>query len=311
MESHHTTSVISVFDVWEIRDVTWRKPHYPCYEVREHKVGSALSLEDAERIVREGARRRDLSDGRPAHSYRIDEMPLGRFAYPVQYLSEYIYDSSGIRIDERLFPSQDGVFEGRPADRVRFREGDLCEVLDADAGTVHLGFVAALPPSVEQAARINGGVFKMDALDDCYLVMNDETGDSHEHADALRVFRPRFSIHPAVERRLRRAYADSLTFARRMEIYDITAGERLRALAQEMGWDVRIERPAWHRDTFKLLLDGVPGFPGGLDLQIRQQVAWDHMDRIRISFLRLSGRPARGRGYRLKRLDPTENRYRF
>lgn len=301
-EKHRKTSVISVFDVWEICDLTWRRPHYPSYEVSEHKIGSALSLEEAERIVRDAVRQRCQSHDRPAHSFRINEMPLGQFASSYEDTSEYIYDHDGSRLDQRTFPREEGVFEGRPAEEVRFREGDICEVLES--GSVHLGFVAAVPPSVTQAAKVNNGPFKMDADDDSYLVMNEETGDSHEHVNALRIFKPRFRIHPAIERRLRKAYADSLTFYRRMEITDVTAGEKIKALTQEMGWDLRIESPRWYRDSFKLHIQGVPGFADGLDLQIRQQLAWDHMDRIRFSFLRLAGLPAEGRGYRLKQIKP-------
>ena len=49
-----------------------------------------------------------------------------------------------------------------------------------------------------------------------------------------------------------------------------------------------------------LSLDGVPGFPDGLDLRIPQRKAWDHMDRVLATFRRLAGKPADGRGYRLK-----------
>ena len=35
-------------------------------------------------------------------------------------------------------------------------------------------------------------------------------------------------------------------------------------------------------------------------MEVDQKKAWYHMDRVRTAFLRLAGKPAEGRGYRLK-----------
>ena len=305
-ESHHTTSVVSVFDVWATYDCNWRRPHYPSYEVNTRKVGSAFSLEGAERIVRETVRaeaheRRSPFYRRGLLSLHVREMRVGHYVQEWQTESEYIYDSRGTRLDSRTIPYDgDQPFEGRSAAELRFRAGDLCEVLDGDR--VYLGFVVETPPSREWAQQSNAGMFHLEAGDDSYVVLTSGDYRDHDHVDSMRIFPARFKIAPRTMARLRRAYNDYVTQPVRLGIADTTAAARLRGTAEELGWDLDLEMPRWPDDTFKLQLRGVPGHPDGLDLQIAQKKAHDHMDRVRISFLRLAGKPAHGVGYRLKRM---------
>ena len=301
-ETHHTTRVISVFDVWATYDRNWRKPHYPSYDVNTLKVGSAFSLDSAERIVSEtvGIDKADCL-GSSLHSLRIIELPVGKYALDWQSLSEYVYDRDGRLLDCRPTP-YDGMFSGRTSDQLRFREGDLCEVLDGER--VYLGFVVEVPPSVEEASRINANPFHLDGNDDSYIVLPDPHYISHDHVDSLRIFRPIHKVSAQTEKRLRNAYETFRAFPAKMQAADSAASAQLRATIEELGWAADIEAPRWEDDTFKLVLHGVPGFPTGLDLQILQKKAWEHMDRILISFRRLAGKPVEGLGYRLKRIPP-------
>ena len=301
-ETHHTTRVISVFDVWATYDRNWRKPHYPSYDVRTLKVGSAFSLDGAERIVSEtvGIDKEDCL-GSSLHSLRIIEIPVGKYALDWQSLSEYVYDRDGKLLDRRTTP-YDGMFPGRRSDQLRFSEGDLCEVLDGER--VYLGFVVEVPPSVEEAARINANPFHLDGTDDSYIVLSDPHYISHDHVDSLRIFTPMHKVSAQTEKRLRDAYEVFRAFPAKMKTEDCAALARIRDSIEGLGWSADIESPRWEDDTFKLMLHGVPGFPEGLDLQIKQKKAWEHMDRIFISFRRLAGEPVEGQGYRLKRIVP-------
>lgn len=301
-ETHHTTRVISVFDVWATYDRNWRKPHYPSYDVKTLKVGSAFSLDSAERIVSEtvGIDKADCL-GSSLHSLRIIELPVGKYALDWQSLSEYVYDRDGRLLDCRT-TQYDGMFPGRRSDQLRFREGDLCEVLDGER--VYLGFVVEVPPSVEEASRINANPFHLDGTDDCYIVLPDPHYISHDHVDSLRIFTPMHKISAQTEKRLRDAYDAFRAFPAKMKTEDSTASAKLRETIEGFGWSADIDAPRWEDDTFKLVLHGVPGFPTGLDLQILQKKAWEHMDRILISFRRLAGKPVEGLGYRLKRIVP-------
>lgn len=301
--SHHTTSLVSVFDVWATYDRNWRKPHYPSYDVRTWKVGTAFSLEDAERIVRETVRlENDPAGFTRLHSLRIVQIPVGRHAPEWAPLSEYLYDRDGKPLDRRTVSwDYDDVFPGRKPEDVRFRPGDLCEVLDFHEGRVRLAVVTEVPPSVEKASRINNGGFThLEAGDDCYGVLTGGGCTSHDHADSLRLFRPVHRVSPGTERRLRKAWNDYRTFPARMKIADTTAAAQLTDAAEGLGWQALVATPLYEDDAFFLSLEGVPGFPDGLDVRIPQRKAWNRMDRILATFRRLAGRPADGRGYSLK-----------
>ena len=302
-EMKDTCSVSSVFDVWETCDRNWNRPHYPSYPVATFKIGSALSLGEAERIVLDAVRREKENRywESKVHSLRVVEITLGRYAPQWDSLSEHIYDTDGHPVDGRTISAADGVFPGRGPDELRFAPGDLCEVLEND-DEVYLGIVAGLPPDREKAAVINRGAFHLETIDDSYVVLRDRGRDFH--VNSLRVFPPRHRISPRTEARLRDAYNDYVTLGKRMGILDTAAAARLESAALEQGWTVSLEKPCWENDTFKLMLREVPGFPDGLDLQISQKMAWNHMDRVVISFKRLAGKPAGGRGYRLKRIIP-------
>ena len=306
-ESHHTTKTISVFDVWVTCDTTYRRPHYPSYRVRTWKAGSAFNLESAERIVREFIRQNDEEERtirclEHVHSIRVVEMPVGVYAPKWMSRSEYVYDTKGCLIDKRTIPYEGATFTGRSQDQVRFRKGELCEVLDGDR--VYLGFVVEVPPSEEDAARVNTGPFHMDATDDSYIVLTDSRNVSHDHVNSLNIFRPMHKVSSRTRERLHRAYEKFIAFPALMESRDNAALTEMREAAGRLGWTLKIEAPRWEDDPFRLMVEGVDGFPDGLDLQIQQKKAWKHMDRILVTFSRLAGKPVEGTGYRLKKLIP-------
>lgn len=300
-ETHHTTSLISVFDVWAVYDRNWRKPHYPSYEVVTCKVGSAFSLEVAERIVRETVRLEYEGSWSPRlHSLRIAEIAVGRHAPEEAPLSEYVYDRNGEFLDCRTVSwNCEDVFPGRKKEEIRFGRGDLVEVLGENR--VYLGFVAEVPPSVEQAAHMNArSPFHLGADDDTYTVLTNSSYACHEHVDSLRIFAPMHRISPRTERRMRKAFNDFETFPMRMKIADTAAAAQMKDAAEALGWQVDIAIPRYEEDVFFLTLEGVAGFPDGLNLLVPHGTAWRRMDRITATFRRLAGLPAERRGYRLK-----------
>ena len=292
----------SVFDVWATYDRSFGKVHYPDYPVKNLKVGSALELKGAERVVREVAQ--DPTGQFNLHSLRVLEIPLGKYAPEWSPRSEYLYSREGKLLDRRTIPAEVGLFEGRTEEDLRFKKGDLCEVLDGER--IYLGFVVEVPPTVEDASQHNArSSFPMDSTDDCYGVQTDAHYYSLTYVDSLKIFKPQYKISPRTESRLRNAYQDHLTFPKRMQIADTTAKARLQAIFEDLGWTARIVVPHYEDDAFQLTITGVPRFPDGLEMEIGQQKAWNHMDQIRNGFLRLAGRPAEGRAYRLKLSIPS------
>ena len=291
----------SVFDVWATYDQCFGRVHYPDYRVRNLKVGSALERKGAERIVREIAQ--NPAARYNLHSMRVLEIPLGKYAPETSPRTEYLYSREGKLLDRRTFPAEVGLFEGRTEEDLRFKKGDLCEVLDGER--IYLGFVVEVPPTVEDASQHNArSSFPLDSTDDCYGVQTNAHYYSLTYVDSLKIFKPQFKISARTENRLRNAYQDHLTFPKRMQIADTTAKARLQAIFEELGWTARIGVPHYEDDTFELTIMGVPRFPSGLGMEIDQRKAWYHMDQVRNGFLRLAGRPMEGRGYRLKLAFP-------
>lgn len=297
----HTTQVISVFDVWAtFDDRNWRKPHYPLYELWKLKVGSAFSLESAERIVREVARRDEDNFMRPTlHHLCIRETQVGIYATEYESLSEYLYDCDGNLLDKRTYPYFDSQFNGRKPEELRFKEGDMCEAVFDDKAL--LGIVVGLPTSEEAAARINQGMSRLDPSDDCYIVLTGEGVTTH--VDSLKVFKPQYKISSRTESKMRRIYRDFISFDARVKIENTAGAALLRDCAEEMGWAVEsLSMPQWY-DGLELKLGGVPGFKDGITLLVPRKKMTEHFDRIRTSFLRMAGKPTGGRGYSLKRKE--------
>ena len=202
----------TVFDIWLIQDrCGWRRPHYPAYKVEYLKVGSATSFGSAEEVKMKIIAEDSISNIR---GFRINEVPLDCFCLERECLRSYLYDSDGTRIDERLFPAMMvdgdyGIYPGRKPEETRFKEGDIVEVCCWDE--MRLGVVVGLPVSFERALQINSNPkgFHLDYTDDSYVIIYD-CSSGHDHVDALDLFKPKFKMHPAVEKRLQKAYRDYL-----------------------------------------------------------------------------------------------------
>lgn len=141
------------------------------------------------------------------YAFYIREVPVDLPAPGVQCLSERVYGPDGQLIDFRDFSSVDeepGVFEGRTPERIRFKQGDIVEVLGMDE--VELAYVANGPVSREEAARINSeAIITLDVTDDSYMVFLGPTFSFHQHIDALHVFSPRLKVPGPMLRRIERS----------------------------------------------------------------------------------------------------------
>lgn len=288
----------SVFDVWASYDWHEGRTHYPEYKIHTCKVGSAFDLTRAEQIIQDVVRDDENNpNGSMLHSLRIIEIPEGEYATKWCALSEYIYDRKGNFLDSRTFP-RGGRYPGRKKEEIRFKPGDLCEVL-IENEYAWLGFITEVPPSVEKMSSGNTkGIYFTDDLADTYTVNCDY--NSAEPIDSLYVFKPQHKIPARLEKWFHDQYNDYLTFPTRMKIADTTAEAQLRGFIEDLGWNAVILAPLDENCSFKLTIQGVPRFPEGVILLIDQDKAWHHMNRIQTTFLRLAGKPTKGRGYRLK-----------
>ena len=71
------------------------------------------------------------------------------------YMASWLYSQDGILLDKRLFPTfwAERGFDGRSADEVRFKYGDLVEC--RFGGTIELVYVVATPPDKSHYERIS------------------------------------------------------------------------------------------------------------------------------------------------------------
>ncbi|MCI6328098.1 MAG: hypothetical protein MR793_05500 [Bacteroidales bacterium] len=293
----------TIFDVWVTYDQNNRgRPHYPCYKTSDAKIGSAFTLEDAEHIIQEA-----ISDGcgvyglNLVHSYRIKQMPVGHYAEEHASLTEYVYDDEGHRLDKREYAYEDGIFEGRTQEDIRFQVGDICECLICDK--VVLMIVAETPPDKDIVAyRTRTGFFNADATDDCYVVINSNGKKAWEsHVSPLDMFMPRYKYLPQTEKRLRTALADYRTRPVRLAIENITGEEQLKGILDELGITASIEQPPWEGHCYNLIMDSLKPFDDGpLILSIPRKYVMKQLNRVRVGLFRLAGRKLPGYGFRPK-----------
>jgi len=87
----------SIFDVWVTYDTNHGRPHYPCYKTKSEKIGSALSREDAESILKVFLGSDYYDVDYPIHHFSIKEYYIGCIAFSYDSLSEYVYDANGTK----------------------------------------------------------------------------------------------------------------------------------------------------------------------------------------------------------------------
>ena len=192
--------------VFQILEVRYKHPRrYPVFKVYwiQLKIASSLPLAEdyLAKYVHDPGNREDV------YVFYIREVPVDVPAPGVQCLSERVYGPDGQLIDFRDFSSVDevpGVFEGRTPERIRFKQGDIVEVLGMDE--VELAYVAGGPVSHEEAARINSeAIITLDVTDDSYTVFLGPTFSFHQHIDALCVFKPHFKVPGPMLRRIEKS----------------------------------------------------------------------------------------------------------
>ena len=202
----HTTPISkSVFQILEVRYTHSRPRRYPVFKVYWIQLHLASSFILAEEFLNTYVQ--DPRNREDVYAFFIREVPVDVPAPGVHCLSERVYGPEGQLIDFRDFSSVDdapGVFEGRTPERIRFKQGDIVEVLGMDE--VELAYVANGPVSREEASRINSGaIITLDVTDDSYMVFLGPTFSFHQHIDALRVFAPHFKVPGPMLRRIEKS----------------------------------------------------------------------------------------------------------
>lgn len=161
---------------------------YPEFDIW-HEEYLFLSFHDAESFIRERA------DDNGTYRFEIAQIPIGK-AYELYDIGVgWIYDNKGKLLDYSSTTwddnSERSIFYGRPKSRMRFKRGNIVEVVCDDH--VHLSVVAANGPSVDWVWMIyseHSGLFAVDASDDNYYVLDGPGQTYHSHPHALSLMKP-------------------------------------------------------------------------------------------------------------------------
>lgn len=210
-ESNQTAFEIEVVEILHPR-------RYPQYKVSSKTIGITNTLKKAEQLIfdaidSEKWRRENV------YSFIIYERPINAGFFRYEYVACWVYNSDGEMINKRTFPTYgpDNKFYGHTKDEIQFKWGDLVELCDGQ--TVSLAFVLASPHTTDyykEKSEEFGEAYYGDETDDTYLVIDDSycvyeannpcSGFSHDHVDALQLFRPHFTISKHVHERYQKIW---------------------------------------------------------------------------------------------------------
>lgn len=199
-------SIIRSFPIYEVQQICFESHRYPRRRNRLQRVGLFQTKESAEEALHEYIKHEkkccETWGGNyyaDCLGYFIDEVPV------YNHYSEIIEDKRPNRcysntadgeLNDCAALDEFGWYRGRRVKDIRFKEGDIVEILGYDYS--ELAIVSAPPPSKEVYKQLAKRAkeqhpkqsFFMDESDDCYLVYTLGEGDTHEHVLCYNVFRP-------------------------------------------------------------------------------------------------------------------------
>ena len=199
-------SAVRSFPIYEVQQICFESRRYPRRRIRLQRVGLFQTKESAEDAMhayikheKECCETWDEDYYADSLGYYIDEV-LVHNKYSEFYENErsqrcYSYTADG-ELNDCAVLDEFGWFRGRKLKDVRFKEGDIVEIMGFDYS--ELAIVSAPPPTEEVYQRLKKRAqelypnipFSMDESDDCYFVYTLGDGDTHEHVLCFNVFRP-------------------------------------------------------------------------------------------------------------------------
>jgi len=218
MKNQTSIFKLTVIEYWD------EKPKYPDFEVHKHTISYFSSLDKAEQAIKKYIKEKHADK---VFGFRIDEVLLDKYldySEPQSFFSEpkswRTYLSDGSFWDESIALSmwyENGkpwkeYFAGRPAEKIRFKKGDLVEVYNGEK--VFLMKVGHLPHTPEEAQqyieRIQKKYPNIPELvpdnyepEDMYYVI-DEFG-RHDHPKPCMVFPARLKINKKLREQFEKA----------------------------------------------------------------------------------------------------------
>ena len=200
------------------------KSRYPVRKTRKWDMGFFSTLAKAEKQMNEDVKicRAGESD-QMVHiaeddvlAYKITERELDE-EHDENIQSVRTYTADGQPNDQCLLDYKcERHFEGRPPEQIRFRPGDIVEVINE--WQAELCVVAHAQPTEDDYKRFckhclerhEEIMFHWDYSDDSYLVESLGEGDTHSHPQSPFVFHPTKSISKALKDKFKAKYEEIL-----------------------------------------------------------------------------------------------------
>lgn len=192
--------------IFEIELISTHGTRYPVRKrLYNLSLGAYTTLEKAEKAMMRVVKNWDTDEDN--YCFIITERKLNPKPDKEDVVGVRTYLPDGSWYEENMV-GQDGVFRGRPNERIRFKIGDVVEVLYGK--TVELAIVGNTPPSLEFAEqmrqrRLEKGMtdgFFMDKFDDSYTIYDTRPG-GHTHFESQFVFPTRKPVSEKLVQKLK------------------------------------------------------------------------------------------------------------
>lgn len=192
--------------IFEIELISTHGTRYPVRKrLYNLSLGAYTTLEKAEKAMMRVVKNWDTDEDN--YCFIITERKLNPKPDKEDMVGVRTYLPDGSWYEENMV-GRDGVFRGRPKERIRFKIGDVVEVLYGK--TVELAIVGNTPPSLEFAEqmrqrRLEKGVtdeFFMDKFDDSYTIYDTHPG-GHTHVESQFVFPTRKPVSEKLVQKLK------------------------------------------------------------------------------------------------------------
>lgn len=237
-----------------LRYVTWEQYQpYPYFDMHKMNEEYFLSLAEADAEIQNF--KNYFADEN--YCFIIEQLAIGRDELEPKV--GWLYDDEGNLLDYTIArPSEDPYtrfFYGRPAERNRFKPGDIVEVMSPYHG-VHLALYLKNPPSPEECydTYSQHGTIKpvLDAKTDCAQVVSKWHGQGDYSMESpLHILKPRYPIPPELEAEMKSWLTDEgkLTKRGRPKRKYCTHGypiDDFYNLKLRMDYDEKLEQPHLH-----------------------------------------------------------------
>ena len=192
--------------IFEIELISTHGTRYPVRKrLYNLSLGAYTTLEKAEKAMMRVVKNWDTDEDN--YCFIITERKLNPKPDKEDMVGVRTYLPDGSWYEENMV-GRDGVFRGRPKERIRFKIGDVVEVLYGK--TVELAIVGNTPPSLEFAEqmrqrRLEKGMtdgFFMDKFDDSYTIYDTHPG-GHTHVESQFVFPTRKPVSEKLVQKLK------------------------------------------------------------------------------------------------------------